>query len=278
MQEISLITPRKSLFDLQLREIWRYRDLLVLFAKRDIAVLYKQTILGPLWFFIQPLLTTLMFLLVFNKIAGISTDGVPPLVFYMAGVTVWNYFSDCLRLTSDTFIKNASIFGKVYFPRVVIPLSIIISNFIKFIIQFCLFLAVYFYFYFNIKSLHPNAAIFLLPFYIVIIAFLALSFGLMISALTTKYRDLTFLIQFGIQLAMYVTPVIYPLSKIPKKYMTYILLNPVSPIMEAFKYSFTGEGYFSLYWLTYSLIFAIISFALSLAIFNRIEKTFMDTV
>lgn len=278
MQDINIITPKKSLFDLQLNEIWRYRDLLVLFAKRDIAVLYKQTILGPLWFFIQPLLTTLMFLLVFNKIAGISTDGIPPLVFYMAGVTVWNYFSDCLRLTSDTFTKNASIFGKVYFPRVVIPLSIIISNLIKFIIQFFLFIAVYVYFYININSLRPNSTILLLPFYIVIVAFLALSFGLMISALTTKYRDLTFLIQFGIQLAMYVTPVIYPLSKIPEKYKIYILLNPVSSVMEAFKYSFTGEGFFSLSWLTYSLVFALISFALSLAVFNRIEKTFMDTV
>lgn len=278
MQDINIITPKKSLFNLQLNEIWRYRDLLVLFAKRDIAVLYKQTILGPLWFFIQPLLTTLMFLLVFNKIAGISTDGIPPLVFYMAGVTVWNYFSDCLRLTSDTFTKNASIFGKVYFPRVVIPLSIIISNLIKFIIQFCLFIAVYVYFYININSLRPNSSILLLPFYIVIVAFLALSFGLMISALTTKYRDLTFLIQFGIQLAMYVTPVIYPLSKIPEKYKIYILLNPVSSVMEAFKYSFTGEGFFSLSWLTYSLVFALISFALSLAVFNRIEKTFMDTV
>jgi lipopolysaccharide transport system permease protein len=278
VQDINIITPKKSLFNLQLNEIWRYRDLLVLFAKRDIAVLYKQTILGPLWFFIQPLLTTLMFLLVFNKIAGISTDGIPPLVFYMAGVTVWNYFSDCLRLTSDTFTKNASIFGKVYFPRVVIPLSIIISNLIKFIIQFCLFIAVYGYFYININSLRPNSSILLLPFYIVIVAFLALSFGLMISALTTKYRDLTFLIQFGIQLAMYVTPVIYPLSKIPEKYKIYILLNPVSSVMEAFKYSFTGEGFFSLSWLTYSLVFALISFALSLAVFNRIEKTFMDTV
>jgi lipopolysaccharide transport system permease protein len=278
VQDINIITPKKSLFNLQLNEIWRYRDLLVLFAKRDIAVLYKQTILGPLWFFIQPLLTTLMFLLVFNKIAGISTDGIPPLVFYMAGVTVWNYFSDCLRLTSDTFTKNASIFGKVYFPRVVIPLSIIISNLIKFIIQFCLFIAVYVYFYININSLRPNSSILLLPFYIVIVAFLALSFGLMISALTTKYRDLTFLIQFGIQLAMYVTPVIYPLSKIPEKYKIYILLNPVSSVMEAFKYSFTGEGFFSLSWLTYSLVFALISFALSLAVFNRIEKTFMDTV
>jgi lipopolysaccharide transport system permease protein len=278
VQDINIITPKKSLFNLQLNEIWRYRDLLVLFAKRDIAVLYKQTILGPLWFFIQPLLTTLMFLLVFNKIAGISTDGIPPLVFYMAGVTVWNYFSDCLRLTSDTFTKNASIFGKVYFPRVVIPLSIIISNLIKFIIQFCLFIAVYVYFYININSLRPNSSILLLPFYIVIVAFLALSFGLMISALTTKYRDLTFLIQFGIQLAMYVTPVIYPLSKIPEKYKIYILLNPVSSVMEAFKYSFTGEGFFSLSWLTYSLVFALISFDLSLAVFNRIEKTFMDTV
>jgi len=275
---ISVISPRKNLFDLQLNEIWRYRDLLTLFIKRDIVVTYKQTILGPLWFFIQPLLTTLMFFLVFNKIAGISTDGVPPLVFYMAGITMWNYFSESLRLTSDTFVKNANIFGKVYFPRVIMPLSIVFSNLVKFSIQFFLFLAVFLYFYFNSTTMHPNATILLLPFYIVIIALLALSFGLTISAMTTKYRDLTFLIQFGIQLWMYVTPVIYPLTTIPEKYRVYIMLNPVSSIVEGFKYAFTGAGYFSVNGLLYSLIFSIVFFLISLAVFNRTEKTFMDTV
>jgi lipopolysaccharide transport system permease protein len=278
VEELSIITPRKSLFDLQLKEVFFYRDLLVLFVKRDIVITYKQTILGPLWFFIQPILTTLMFLVVFKNIAGISTDNIPPVVFYMAGLTMWNYFSESLKLTSDTFFKNANIFGKVYFPRIIMPLSVVLSNLVKFIIQFILFLFVYMYYYTTTSSLHPNFTIFLLPFYIIIIAFLSLSFGLAISALTTKYRDLTFLIQFGIQLWMYATPVIYPISKIPEKYKAYILLNPVTSLIEAFKYSFTGAGSFSISGLIYSSIFALVFFLISLAIFNRTEKTFMDTV
>ena len=277
-ENVSVITPRKNLFDLQLKEVWQYRDLLVLFIKRDIVVTYKQTILGPLWFIIQPLLTTFMFFIVFNRIAGISTDTVPPIVFYLAGITVWNYFSESLRLTSDTFYKNASIFGKVYFPRVVMPLSIVLSNLVKFGIQFCLFLSVYLYYFFTAASIHPNFTIILLPFYIIIISVLGLSFGLAISALTTKYRDLTFLIQFGVQLWMYATPVIYPLSKIPAKYRSIIILNPMTSIIEAFKYSFTGAGSLSMGMLIYSSIFAIVIFLVSLAIFNRTEKTFMDTV
>lgn len=272
------ITPRKTLFDLKLKEVWHYRDLLILFVKRDIVVTYKQTIMGPLWFFIQPLLTTLMFFLVFGQIAGIPTGGVPPLLFYMGGITIWNYFSESLRLTSDTFVKNASVFGKVYFPRVITPLSIVCSNLVKFSIQLMLFLGVYFYYLFSTTSIQPNITLLLLPVYILVIAVMALSFGLIISAMTTKYRDLTFLIQFGVQLWMYITPVIYPVSQIPEKYRGLIMLNPVSPIVEAFKYSFTGSGTFSIMALLYSTVFAIVFFLIGLAIFNRTEKTFMDTV
>lgn len=276
--QISEITPQNNLFDLKLKEIWRYRDLLFLFVKRDITVVYKQTILGPIWFFVQPLLTTLMFLLVFNRIAGISTDGIPPIVFYMAGITIWNYFSESLRLTSDTFVKNAAIFGKVYFPRVIMPISVVLSNLVKFSIQFTLFIIIYIYFFLTINSLSPNYTLFFLPIFIIILAFLALGFGLSISAMTTKYRDLTFLVQFGVQLWMYATPVIYPVSKIPEKYQSLVMLNPVAPIVEAFKYSFTGSGLFSISGLLYSAGFAIFFFLISLAIFNRTEKNFMDTV
>jgi len=274
----TIILPQKSLFDLKLKEIWQYRDLLFLFIKRNIVVTYKQTMLGPLWFFIQPILTTLMFLLVFNKIAGISTDGLPPILFYIAGITLWNYFSESLRLTSDTFVKNANIFGKVYFPRVVMPLSIVLSTLVKFLIQFILFLIIYIYYFLTLNSFGPNFTALLLPFYIIIISLLSLGLGLAISAMTTKYRDLTFLIQFGIQLFMYATPVIYPLSTIPEKYQVYIMLNPMTSIIEAFKYSFTGVGSFSINGLIYSTVFAIIIFIISLAIFNRTEKNFMDTV
>jgi lipopolysaccharide transport system permease protein len=276
--KISTITPRKNLFDLNLNEIWYNRDLFVLFIKRDINVTYKQTILGPLWFFIQPLLTTLMFLLVFGKIAGISTNGVPPILFYLGGITIWNYFSDSLRLTSDTFVKNAGLFGKIYFPRIITPLSVVSSNLVKFGIQFILFIGVFFYYYFTNNQIRPNITIFLLPVYIIILAIMALGFGLIVSAMTTKYRDLTFLIQFGIQLWMYATPVIYPITKIPEKYRTIIMANPVSPLVEAFKYGFTGSGVFSISGIIYSALFTVVLFFFSLMVFNRVEKTFMDTV
>ncbi len=277
-ENITTIEPKKSLFDLKLKEIWAYRDLLFLFVKRDITVIYKQTIFGPLWFIIQPLITTIMFLVVFNGIAGISTDGIPPIVFYLAGITIWNYFAESLRLTSDTFVKNTAIFGKVYFPRVIMPISVVISTLVKFIIQFCLFLIVYLFYFFTTETLSPNITLFLIPAYIIIIGFLTLGFGLAISAITTKYRDLTFLVQFGIQLWMYATPVIYPVSKIPEQYQVYVMLNPVAPIVEAFKYAFTGSGSFLPGALLYSATFAILFFVFSLAIFNRTEKSFMDTV
>jgi lipopolysaccharide transport system permease protein len=275
---ISRITPRKSLLDLRLDEVWYYRDLFILFIKRDITVTYKQTILGPLWFFIQPLLTTLMFFTVFGKIAGISTGGVPPMLFYMGGITIWNYFSESLRLTADTFVKNAPIFGKIYFPRIISPLSVVASNLVKFLIQFILFLAVWTWYLVTGDNVVPNLTLLFVPFYIIILAFMALGFGLIISAMTTKYRDLTFLIQFGVQLWMYATPVIYPISTIPGKYQKLIMANPVSSLVEAFKYGFTGSGYFSLNGIIYSVVFTLIIFLLGLIVFNRVERTFMDTV
>jgi lipopolysaccharide transport system permease protein len=277
-EKLSTITPKRNLLDFNLYEIWNYRDLFMLFVKRDITVTYKQTILGPLWFFIQPLLTTLMFLLVFGRIAKISTGGVPPLLFYLGGITVWNYFSECLRLTSDTFVKNASLFGKVYFPRIITPLSIVTSNLAKFGIQFGLFLAVYLYYLFTNQSIHPSISLVLLPIYIITLAVMSLGFGLIISALTTKYRDLTFLIQFGIQLWMYATPVIYPLSQIPEKFRWIILANPVSHIVEAFKFGFTGSGDFYAKGIIYSVFFSITIIIAGIAIFNRTEKAFLDTV
>lgn len=276
--KLSTISPRKKLFELNLDEIWYYRDLFLLLIKRDITVSYKQTILGPLWFFIQPMLTTLMFLLVFGRIARIPTGGVPPVLFYLGGITIWNYFSECLRLTSDTFVKNAALFGKVYFPRIISPLSIVSSNLVKFLIQFGLFLGIFFFYYFTDNRVQPNITLLLLPGYIITLAILALGFGLIISAMTTKYRDLTFLIQFGIQLWMYATPVIYPASQIPDKYRWIVLANPVSSLVEAFKYGFTGSGSLSTGGLVYSGVFAIIIFFIGIAIFNRTEKTFMDTV
>jgi lipopolysaccharide transport system permease protein len=274
----SIITPKKNLFDFKFAEIWHYRDLLVLFFKRDITVTYKQTILGPLWFIIQPLLTTLMFMMVFGKIAHIPIGDVPPVLFYMGGITIWNFFADCLRLNSNTFVNNANIFGKVYFPRIITPLSVIASNLVKFGIQLLLFLSVYFYFIFTSSSIHPNATLFLLPVYLIILALQALGFGLIISALTTKYRDFTFLVQFGIQLWMYATPIIYPMSTLSAKYQKLIMANPVSSIIEGFKYSFMGKGTFSANGLIYSSVFALVLFFIGLTIFNRTEKTFMDTV
>ena len=278
MENINTIKPKRHWFDINLRVIWNYRDLLWLFVRREIVVVYKQTIMGPLWFFIQPMITTIMFLIVFNGIAGIPTDNIPPILFYLGGITAWNYFAESFRNTSDTFTKNAGIFGKVYFPRVIMPLSIVISNLLKFGIQMLLFLGVYFYYYFTTDGLHPNSSLFLLPILIILMAILGLSFGMVISSLTTKYRDLKFLIQFAVQLWMYATPVIYPISKIPEKYKVFIMLNPLTSIIEAFKYSFTGAGTLSYNGLLYSAVFAVGMLLLGVLIFNKTEQNFMDTV
>ena len=275
----SIITPKKSLFSLNLKDVFRSKDLLFLFVKRDFVAVYKQTILGPLWFFIEPALTTIVFTVIFGTIAGISTGNTPPILFYLAGLTCWNYFADSFKKTSNTFIENQHIFGKVYFPRLITPLSIVISSLIKFGIQFLLFLSFYFYFYlFTDSGLEPNMTLLLIPYLIILIGLLGLGFGLIISSITTKYRDMRFLIQFGIQLWMYATPIIYPLNGIEGNLRTLVLINPVTSIVEAFKYGFFGEGEFNILYLAYSSLFTLIILLFGVVIFNKTEQNFMDTV
>lgn len=273
-----IITGNRDLFKFNFREIWRYRDLLFLFVKRDIITVYKQTILGPVWFVVQPILTTIVFVIVFGNIAGISTDGVPQILFYLAGLTIWNYFSETLTTTSKTFTENAGIFGKVYFPRLILPLSKVISGLVKYIIQFGFFLCVWTYYMFTTDALEPNAWILAIPYLLLLMALLGLGFGIIITSLTTKYRDLTFLITFGIQLLMYATPVIFPMSVVPEKYKIYVWLNPLSSVLETFKYAFTGKGSADVGWLIYSSIFTIILLVLGIFTFNKVESRFIDTV
>ena len=272
------IVPRDKLLSLRLKEIWHYRDLMVLFVRRDFVAKYKQTILGPLWFFVQPMLQTLVMTVVFGGMAKLSTDGIPPILFYLAGVTAWNYFSQCLVATSNTFTTNAHLFGKVYFTRAVIPLSIIISNLIQFGIGLLLFLGVYGYYALGDYPVAPNISLVLLPFLVVLMGFMGLGLGMLVSAMTTKYRDLQQLVGFGVQLLMYATPVILPLSAVPEKYKIIMLVNPMTGIIETFKFGFFGMG--TLQWglLAYSLIFTISIFLIGLVIFNKTEKNFMDTV
>jgi lipopolysaccharide transport system permease protein len=274
-----VIKPRSKWYQVDLAAIWRYRDLLMLLVRRDFVSVYKQTILGPVWFFIQPILTTLTFTVIFGNLAKVSTDGIPPLLFYTAGTILWNYFSECLSRTSGTFTANASVFGKVYFPRLVVPISVLISNLVKLAIQFALFVMIWIYYYTQSNQIQPNWSYLpLLPILILLMAGLGLGFGIFISSLTTKYRDFTFLITFGVQLMMYASPVVYPISIVPEKYKALILLNPVSSIIEAFKFIFIGQGYFSWSALGYSASFMLILLAISVIIFNKVEKTFMDTV
>jgi lipopolysaccharide transport system permease protein len=272
------ITPQSRLFDLKLKEIWRYRDLLVLFVRRDFVAKYKQTVLGPAWFFIQPLFQTIIFTFIFGNVAGLSTDGAPKGIFYLAGVTAWNYFANCLKTTSNVFTANASLFGKVYFPRAVTPISIVISNLIQFGIGMILFLLVYFYYIIIGRDIEPNIYLLLFPLLVVLMGVMGLGLGMLVSAMTTKYRDMQHLIQFGVQLLMYATPVVYPISAIPEKYQWVIMANPMSGIIEAFKYGFLSTG--SLNWglLAYSTIFTILIFVFGLMVFNKTEKNFMDTV
>lgn len=272
------IKPKKKWLDVDLKGIWRYRDLYYMYVKRDIITVYKQTILGPLWFLIQPILTTIMYMFVFGGLAGISTDGVPQPLFYMSGILLWNYFNAAFMVSSNVFTANASVFGKVYFPRLVVPLSGITSNLIKFGIQLLLFIIIYLYYYIQGVNLTINWSILLFPILILMIALHAMSWGLIISALTTKYRDLTQLVAFGIQLFMYLTPVIYPLSAAPEKYRIFISLNPLTPIFETFKYSCMGSGSLDWLGLGYSFIILLITLFISIIIFNRVERNFMDTV
>ena len=273
-----VIKPEKHLLDIDLAGIWRYRDLWYMYVRRDIVTQYKQTILGPLWFFIQPIFTTVMYMFVFGGLAGISTDGAPQPLFYLSGIMLWNYFSECFNRSSDTFTANAGVFGKVFFPRLVVPLSALTSNLIKLLIQLLLFIIVYVAYRLSGTPLSLNGAAFLFPLLVALLAFHALSWGLIISSLTTKYRDLKFLISFGLQLFMYATPIIYPLSAASEKYRWALELNPLTPIFEAFKYGCLGCGSLSWGGLLYSTLFMTVTLFLSLIIFNRVERSFMDTV
>lgn len=274
-----VIEPQTSLLNINLKDVWKYRDLLLLMVRRDFVAFYKQTILGPIWFFIQPLLTTAMYFVIFTKVAGIKTDDVPPMLFYLAGVTCWNYFSESLTKTADTFNANASIFGKVYFPRLIIPLSIVVSNLIRLFIQFLLFLALWLYYLATTNLVQPHwNMILLLPFLIILMAALSLGLGIIFSSLTTKYRDLRFLLTFGIQLAMFATPVVYPLSLAPQKYKWLIAANPFTAIIETFRYAFLGKGDFNWIYLGYSAAATVVILFAGIMIFNKVEKNFMDTV
>jgi lipopolysaccharide transport system permease protein len=273
-----VIRPKTRWFDLHLSDLWRYRDLVMLFVRRDFVANYKQTILGPLWFIIQPLLTTLTFTVIFGKVAQLSTDGLPKILFYLSGVTAWNYFSDCLLMTADTFNANSSLFGKVYFPRLAVPVSIVISNLIKFGIQLGLFLGFYFYFLANGTAIHPTLALLLMPPLLLLMACMGLGCGIIVSSLTNRYRDLRFLVQFGAQLLMYSTPVIFPLSKLPEQYRWIMLANPMTPVIETFRYAFLGTGIFSWRLLGISAAAASFILAVGILLFNKVEKTFMDTV
>lgn len=273
-----IIKGHTSLFDIKFKDLWHYRDLLFLFVKRDFVSFYKQTILGPLWFFIQPIFTTIVFSLVFGKLAGISTDGLPQFLFYLSGITAWNYFADCLTKTSTVFKDNANIFGKVYFPRLIIPLSIVVSNLVRFGVQLLLFFGVMIYFSLNGAAFEVTSAVLFFPVLVLMMALLGLGVGLIITAITTKYKDLSFLITFGVQLLMYGTTVIYPLSAAPEAYKKYIELNPMTGIIEAFRYAFLGKGEFTVWSIGYSAAFTLVVLFLGIIIFNKTEKNFVDTI
>ncbi|RDC64128.1 ABC transporter permease [Adhaeribacter pallidiroseus] len=277
-QWTEIIEPRTRLLDLGLSDVWRYRDLVLLFVRRDFVSTYKQTILGPIWFFIQPLLTTITFILIFGRVAKLSTDGLPMMVFYLAGITVWNYFSQTLTATSTVFKDNAQMFGKVYFPRLTMPLSIVISNLVRFGIQFALFMAVWVYYFVQGNAIKPNWTIVLTPVLIALMGIMSLGLGMIFSALTTKYRDLAMLLTFGIQLLMYATPVIYPLSSLSDKYRWLIAANPMTSIVETFRYAFLGSGTFNWTYITYSLVFSLVILFIGMVTFNKVQKSFTDTV
>jgi lipopolysaccharide transport system permease protein len=272
------IGSKTSLFSLNLTEVWRYRDLLFMFVKRDFVTFYKQTILGPIWFFLQPVLTTITYVIIFGKIAGISTDGIPKIAFYLSGITIWNYFSEVLTNTSNVFVNNASIFGKVYFPRLIMPLSIVVSGLMKFGIQFMLFIAVEIYYSFIDVKVHPNMWILATPILILLMAALALGLGMIFSSLTSKYKDLTFLLTFGIQLLMYATPVIYPTSLLSPTLKHFMNFNPLTGIFECFRFGYLGAGNFEPLMLVYSFILIFVILLIGVLIFNKVEKSFMDTV
>jgi len=273
-----IILPKRRLLDLHLKELWSYRDLILLFVWRDFVSVYKQTILGPLWYLIQPLLTTITFTVIFGNIARLPTDGLPQFLFYMSGTVIWTYFADSLTKTSNTFIQNIGLFGKVYFPRLVVPVSILFSNLITFVIQFIFFLGFMGFFVLRGSNISPNIWIALTPILILMLAGLGLGFGILISSLTTKYRDLRFLVQFGIQLLMYATPIIYPASSVSERYRFLIFANPLTSLVETFRFAYLGTGDVNPLHLVYSFGFMLVVLFLGAVIFNRVEQTFMDTV
>ena len=273
-----VIRPKKGLLDLGLKSLWRYRDLWYMYVRRDIVTFYKQTILGPLWFVIQPILTTAMYMFVFGGLAGISTDGAPQPLFYLSGILLWNYFSDSFNKSSNVFVSNASVFGKVYFPRLVVPLAGLTSNLVKMGIQLVLFILVYIGYRISGAALAINASLLLFPFYVLLLAGHAMSWGLIVSSFTSKYRDMRYLVGFGLQLFMYATPVIYPLSVAGGRFKWALELNPLTPIFEAFKYGCLSCGSLSWGGLLYSTVFMLITLFLAVILFNRVERTFMDTV
>jgi len=273
------IKPKTGLLQLNLKEVWRYRDLILLFVRRDFVAQYKQTILGPVWFVIQPVLTTIMFMLIFTRVARIPTDGVNPIVFYMSGVTIWTFFSTCLTSTSNTFISNAGIFGKVYFPRLVTPISMIISNLIRFAIQFGLLLATMIWFSFRGFPIQLTMYWLFIPVLLAIFGIMGMGIGIIVSSLTTKYRDFTVLVNFSMQLLMYATPIVYPISFLQTKGFGWVIgLNPLSPLVEAFRFCLLGKGTFTVEGLLFSFTFTAVILFLGMVFFNRVEKTFMDTV
>lgn len=274
-----IIRPVKSGLRVNYKEIWKYRDLVKMFVIRDFIAVYKQTVLGPIWHFVQPLLTTLTFSFIFGSVAGISTDGLPKILFYMSGIIMWGYFSEGLKKTSNIFIANSHLFGKVYFPRLVMPISVVISALISFTVQLIMFSVFWFYYYFftdSMPELQWQLALF--PLLIIIMALLGLGFGVMISALTTKYRDLGYLVGFGVQLMMYLSPVIYPLSKVSGSIKLVILANPMTSVIETFRVGILGVGEFNWFYLAYSLFFSIFIFILAIYLFNRVERNFTDTI
>ncbi len=272
------IKAKHGYLDINVREIWQYRDLLRMFIVRDLVSVYKQTILGPLWFLLQPIFTALIYVFIFGRVAKLSTDGVPKILFYLGSVTLWNYFADTFRMISRTFSENASVMGKVYFPRLILPLSKVVSGMVKLTIQFSLFFVIWLYYYFSEHAISPNWQMMYFPFLLLVLAVFSFGSGILVSSLTVKYRDLNFIIAFGIQLLMYATPVIYPISMASPEMQFWLWLNPLTSLLEAFKYGFLGQGLLNYFWLTYSVVFAVVLALIGVITFNRVEKKFVDMI
>jgi len=273
-----IIKPKSGWFDIEFEELWKYRDLIFLFVKRDFVTFYKQTILGPLWYIIQPLFNTIVFTIIFSKVAKIPTDSIPPFLFYLSGTVVWGYFAQCLTATSDTFIANTGIFGKVYFPRLIVPFSAVITGIFQFLIQFSIFLGFFFYYWYQDVDISPNGLIFFLPLILLQMALLGLGVGVLISSLTTKYRDLKFALTFGIQLWMFLSPVVYPLSQIPEQYRIFYVFNPMVSVIELFRKAFLGQSSILPIHIIISVTVTVFFLIVGIVLFSKIEKNFMDTI